>query len=100
MDQGYNLEAAELAEKAIKRLNVFKTDVEYLYGKDQYDKDELNYSNATVSGWAQLTVLQKDIVFMHAFQGFSLSGVADLKGISPQAASQAFHRACKHFQTI
>ena len=33
MDQGYNLEAAELAEKAIKRLNVFKTDVEYLYAK-------------------------------------------------------------------
>ena len=100
MDQGYNLEAAELAEKAIKRLNVFKTDVEYFYHRDQYDSDEMRFAKATENAWPQLTVLQKDIVFMHAFQGFSLSGVADLKGISPQAASQAFHRACKHFQTV
>jgi DNA-directed RNA polymerase specialized sigma24 family protein len=100
MDQGYNLEAAKQAEKAIKRLNVFKLTVEYLYHKDQYDSDEMNFAKDTESAWPQLSDLQRDIVYMHTIQGFSFSGIADLKGISPQAASQAFHRACKHFQTV
>ena len=100
MDQGYNLEAAELAQKAVKRLNVTKLAVEYLYHRDQYDSDEMKFCEATENAWPQLTVLQKDIVYMHTIQGFSFTGIADLKGISPQAVSQAFHRACKYFQTI
>jgi len=100
LDQGYNLEAAELAQKAVKRLNVTKLAVEYLYHRDQYDSDEMKFCEATENAWPQLTVLQKDIVYMHTIQGFSFTGIADLKGISPQAASQAFHRACKYFQTI
>ena len=55
MDQGYNLEAAEQAEKAIKRLNVFKLAVEYLYHKDQYDSDETNFAKDTESAWPQLS---------------------------------------------
>ena len=100
MDQGYNEEAAEQAEKAIKNLNVWKNCVEYLYERDNYDKDELKFAVATEKGWLQLTDLQKDIMFFHVIQGFSFTLIADIKGIRPQAANQAFHRACKHFQTI
>ena len=100
MDQGYNEEAAEQVEKAIKNLNVWKNCVEYLYERDNYDKDELKFAVATEKGWLQLTNLQKDIMFFHVIQGFSFTLIADIKGISPQAANQAFHRACKHFQTI
>ena len=100
MEQGYNEENAELAQKAVKRLNVFKLAVEYLYHRDQYDSDELNFAKATESSWPELSELQRDIVYMHTIQGFSFTGIADLKGISPQAASQAFHRACKHFQSV
>ena len=100
MEQGYNEEAAEQAEKAIKNLNVWKNCVEYLYERDNYDKDELKFAVATEKGWLQLTDLQKDIMFFHVIQGFSFTLIADIKGISPQAANQAFHRACKHFQTI
>ena len=99
-EQGYNEEAAELAGKAIKRLNVFKLAVEYLYHRDQYDSDEMNFAKATESAWPELSDLQRDIVYMHTIQGFSFTGIADFKGISPQAASQAFHRACRHFQTV
>ncbi len=100
MEQGYNEEAAEQVEKAIKNLNVWKNCVEYLYERDNYDKDELKFAVATEKGWLQLTDLQKDIMFFHVIQGFSFTLIADIKGISPQAANQAFHRACKHFQTI
>ena len=100
MDQGYNEEAVEQAEEAIKNLNVWKNCVEYLYERDNYDKDELKFAVATEKGWLQLTDLQKDIMFFHVIQGFSFTLIADIKGISPQAANQAFHRACKHFQTI
>ena len=100
MDQGYNEEAAEQVEKAIKNLNVWKNCVEYLYERDNYDKDELKFAVATEKGWLQLTDLQKDIMFFHVIQGFSFTLIADIKGISAQAANQAFHRACKHFQTI
>ena len=100
MEQGYNEESAEQVEKAIKNLNVWKNCVEYLYERDNYDKDELKFAVATEKGWLQLTDLQKDIMFFHVIQGFSFTLIADIKGISPQAANQAFHRACKHFQTI
>lgn len=100
MDQGYNEEAAEQVEKAIKNLNVWKNCVEYLYERDNYNKDELKFAVATEKGWLQLTDLQKDIMFFHVIQGFSFTLIADIKEISPQAANQAFHRACKHFQTI
>ena len=100
MDQGYNLEAAEQAEKSTKRLNAFNDTVEYFYHRDQYNADEMKFAKATENAWPQLTVLQKDIVYMHTIQGFSFTGIADLKGISPQAVSQAFHRACKYFQPI
>ena len=100
MDQGYDLEAVEQVELKLKRLNVYKLAVEYHYHRDQYNSDELKFAKATENAWPQLTVLQKDIVYMHTIQGFSFTGIADLKGISPQAVSQAFHRACKYFQTI
>ena len=100
MDQGYNEEAAEQAEKALKRLNVLKLAVEYFYHRDQYGSDERKFAKATEKGWAYLTDIQKDIVYYHVIQGFSFSGIADIKGISPQAVSQTFHRACKHFQTV
>ena len=47
MEQGYNEEAAEQVEKAIKNLNVWKNCVEYLYERDNYDKDELKFAVAT-----------------------------------------------------
>ena len=99
-EQGYNTENADLAAKAIKRLNVFKLAVEFLYHRDQYDPDELTFSKATENAWPEMTELQKDIVYYHVIQGFSCAGIADIKGISPQAVGQAFDRACKHFQTV
>ena len=55
MGQGYNEEAAEQAEKAIKRLNVCKLAAEYLYCKDQYDTDEMKFAIATEKAWSKLT---------------------------------------------
>ena len=98
--EGYNEEAADQVEKAIKNLNVWKNCVEYLYERDSYDKQELKFAVATEKGWLHLTDLQKDIMFYHIIQGFSFTLISDIKGISPQAVSQAFKRACKHFQTI
>ena len=98
--EGYNEEAADQVEKAIKNLNVWKNCVEYLYERDSYDKKELKFAVATENGWVHLTDLQKDIMFYHIIQGFSFTLIADIKGISPQAVSQAFKRDCKHFQTI
>ena len=36
-------EAAELAKKALNRLNVTKIAVEYLFSRDEFDRDELRY---------------------------------------------------------
>ena len=49
--EGYNEEAAEQVEKAIKNLNVWKNCVEYLYERDSYDKKELKFAdNLMVTG--------------------------------------------------
>ena len=45
--QGYNEEAANQVETAVKRLSVTKLAIEYLYHKDQYDKDEMKFCRAT-----------------------------------------------------
>jgi predicted DNA-binding protein YlxM (UPF0122 family) len=45
-----------------------------------------------------LTDLQKEIMFMHLIQGFSFTAISDYAGTSPQAVSQAFHRACQWFK--
>lgn len=94
----YYDEASELAAKAVKRLNVCKLAVEYLYHKDQYDADELRFAEATENAWPTLTELQKNVVYMHLIQGFSFSGIGELKGYSRKNASKSFYLACKKFQ--
>ena len=98
--QGYNEEAANQVETAVRKLNAFNTCVEFLYFKDQLEPDEAYFVNKTEDVWNILTSLQKDILFMHSVQGITFSTIADLKGVTPQAVSQAFHRACNHFQTV
>ena len=98
MDQGYNLEAAELAEKAIKRLSVYKLAVEYFYHRDQYDSDEMKFARATETAWDSMTQNQKDAVYMHTIQGFSFSAIADLQGKDPSTISRTFAAACKKTQ--
>ena len=100
MDQGYNLEAAELAQKAVKRLNVTKLAVEYLYHRDQYDSDEMKFCEATEQAWPKLTDLQKEVFYMHVIQGFSFTGIGELKGYSQQNAQQHFIFACKKVQSF
>lgn len=98
MNQGYNEEAARLAEIAVKRLNAAKIVIEYLSTKDQFDKDETRFVKQIEKNWYRLTELQKEIVFMHLIQGFSFTAISDYAGTSPQAVSQAFHRACQWFK--
>ena len=100
MDQGYNEEAADQIQESKELLNTFKLVAEYFYHRDQFNTKEMRFAKAAEEGWAYLTDTQKDIVYCHVIQGFSFSCIADIKGISPQAVSQAFHRACKHFQTV
>jgi DNA-directed RNA polymerase specialized sigma24 family protein len=95
--QGYNEESAELARQAVKRLNVCKLAVEYLYHKDQYDKDEVKFSDQIEKGWNKLSEHQKDVIYYHLIQGMSFTLIADLKGVSPQAVFQTWKRACRWF---
>jgi len=99
MDQGYNQENADLASKAVKRLNVFKLAVEYLYHRDQYNPDELEYAQKTELVWPNLTEKQKDVVYMHMIQGFTFTSIGDLQGYTRKNAAQHFYLACKKFQS-
>lgn len=96
--QGYNEEAAHQSEIAVRRLNVFKIDVEYLYHKDQYNSDEMKFSKVTELSWPTFTQNQKDVVYMHTIQGFSFSAIADLQGKDPSTISRTFSAACKKTQ--
>ena len=98
MDQGYNEEAAELAEIAVRRLNAAKVAIEYLSTKETYNTDELKFAQQIEDKWHKLTELQKEIVFMYLVQGFSFTAISEYAGTTPQAVSQAFHRACKWFK--
>ena len=98
MDQGYNLEAAEQAEKSTKRLNAFNDTVEYFYHRDQYNSDELKFAKATENAWEMMTQNQKDVVYMHTIQGFSFAAIADLQGKDPSTISRTFSAACKKTQ--
>jgi DNA-directed RNA polymerase specialized sigma24 family protein len=98
--QGYNEEAAEQAEKAVKRLSVTKIAIEYLYHRDQYDSDEMKFCQATEKAWHTLTDNQKEVVYMHVIQGFSFTGIGDLKGYSHQNAQYHFIYACKKVQSF
>ena len=100
MDQGYNEEAAEQATKARKRLNVCKLATEYLYCKDQYDSDEMKFAEATEKGWHKFTELQKEVFYMHVVQGFSFTGIGDIKGYSPRNAQYHFQYASKKIQSF
>lgn len=91
-------ESKRLAEKAIKRLNVYKLAVEYLYHRDQYDSDEMLFAQATEKAWDSMTQNQKDVVYMHTIQGFSFSAIADLQGKDPSTISRTFSAACKKTQ--
>ena len=96
--QGYNEEAAELAKKAVKRLNVSKLAIEYLYHRDQYDPDEKRFSDQVEKGWNKLSKHQKDVMYYHLVQGMSFTLIADIEGVSPQAVFQTWKRACKWFK--
>ena len=100
MDQGYNEEAAEQATKARKRLNVCKLAAEYLYCKDQYDTDEMKFAIATEKAWSKLTELQKEVFYMHVVQGFSFTGIGNIKGYSPRNAQYHFQYASKKIQSF
>jgi DNA-directed RNA polymerase specialized sigma24 family protein len=99
-EQGYNEEAAALAEQAIKRLNVCKLAVEYFHHRDQYDADEMKFAIATEKAWAILTDHQKEVFYMHVVQGFSFTGIGDLKGYSPRNAQYHFQYASKKIQSF
>ncbi len=98
--QGYNEEAAEQATKARKRLNVCKLAAEYLYCKDQYDSDEMKFAEATEKAWHKFTELQKEVFYMHVVQGFSFTGIGDIKGYSPRNAQYHFQYASKKIQSF
>jgi DNA-directed RNA polymerase specialized sigma24 family protein len=101
MDQGYNLEAAELAEKAINRLNVVKEVLEHDKFKNNLNKDEAEFAEMTQEWCDKMTDIQKNIVFMRVVQGFSFVGIADLQGRSESTIKTNFYQACKksrHFK--
>jgi DNA-directed RNA polymerase specialized sigma24 family protein len=101
MNQGYNEEAAELAKKAINRLNAVKQVLEYNYFLDNLDKDEKRFARYSQQWWNKMTNIQKQIVFMRIVQGFSFVGIADLQGKSESTIKTNFYQACKksrHFK--
>ena len=94
-DNGYEYrENADLARKAVKRLSVTKLSIEYLFHRDEYDRDELRFTTAIEESWPIFSTSQKKVLYMHLVQGFSFTSIADLQGYTPQNASQLFKKAC------
>jgi len=91
-------DAVELAQIAKNRLRVTEISIEYLWHRDQYDNDELNYSHAIETAWSELTQQQKQILHMRLVQGFTFTSIGDFHGFSRKNASNIFYRACKHIQ--
>tara|TARA_R100000093_G_scaffold22795_1_gene13027 strand:- start:629 stop:946 length:318 start_codon:yes stop_codon:yes gene_type:complete len=98
-DNGYEYrENADLARKAVKRLSVTKLSIEYLFHRDEYDRDELRFTKAIEQSWPIFSTSQKKVLYMHLVQGFSFTSIADLQGYTPQNASQLFKKACEIIQ--
>jgi DNA-directed RNA polymerase specialized sigma24 family protein len=96
MDKIYEFEEAEeLARKAKNRLIVTKVAVEYLFIKDEYDKDEMSFVKAIEKTWQYLSTPQKYVLFMRTVQGLTFSSIAKTEGYSTQNAHKLFERACK-----
>jgi len=96
---GYEFEeAAELAKKAINRLNVTKIAVEYLFAKDDFDLDEMKYCQTIEESWHLFTTEQKQILFFHIVQGYSFTSIGKLNGYTQQNASKIFAKACEIIQ--
>mgnify|MGYP003638529182 FL=1 len=91
-------EAAELARKAVKRLNVTKITVEYLFARDEFDLDEIRYCYAIERSWHLFTTEQKQILFYHIVQGYNFTTIGKLNGYTQQNASKIFHKACEIIQ--
>jgi hypothetical protein len=87
-------EAAELAKKAVKRLNVTKIAVEYLFARDEFDRDEMRYCEIFEQNWQNFTTEQKQILFLHIVQGISFTSIGKLNGYTQQNASKIFAKAC------
>ena len=91
-------EAAELAKKAVNRLNVTKITVEYLFAKDDFDLDEMRYCQTIEESWPLFTTEQKQILFFHIVQGYSFTSIGKLNGYTQQNASKIFAKACEIIQ--
>jgi len=91
-------EAAELAKKAVNRLNVTKITVEYLFAKDDFDLDEMRYCQTIEEKWHLFTTEQKQILFFHIVQGYSFTSIGKLNGYTQQNASKIFAKACEIIQ--
>jgi len=91
-------EAAELAKKALNRLNVTKIAVEYLFARDEFDRDELRYCEILEQNWQNFTTEQKQILFLHIVQGISFTSIGKLNGYTQQNASKIFAKACDIIQ--
>mgnify|MGYP003110257435 FL=1 len=91
-------ESAELAKKAINRLNVTKIAVEYLFAKDDFDLDEMKYCQTIEEKWQNFTTEQKQILFFHIVQGYSFTSIGKLNGYTQQNASKIFAKACEIIQ--
>ena len=100
MDQGYDEEAAEQVELKLKRMNVAVLAAEYYFHRDKYDSDEMKFAEATEKAWEIMTQNQKDVFYMHVVQGFSFTGIGDIKGYSPRNAQYHFQYASKKIQSF
>jgi hypothetical protein len=75
-------EAAELAKKALNRLNVTKIAVEYLFARDEFDRDELRYCEIIEQSWQNFTTEQKQILFLHIVQGISFTSIGIIRSLT------------------
>jgi len=98
-NNGYEFaEAAELAKKAVNRLNVTKITVEYLFTRDDFELDEIRYCYSIERSWHLFTTEQKQILFFYLVQGYSFTTIGKLNGYTQQNASKIFHKACEIIQ--
>ena len=100
MEQGYNQEAAEQAEKAFEKLSDVKEANEfanYYYNlPPERQKVFLNVFKANLN----MTEEQHIVWYAHINQGFSFTTLGDLRGYTPQGARKHFKLASKKLQKI
>ena len=98
-NNGYEFEeAADLARKAVNRLNVTKIAVEYLFARDDFDRDEIRYCKTIEQKWHNFTTEHKQIIFYHIVQGYNFTTIGKLNAYTQQNASKIFHKACEIIQ--